>query len=334
MGGHGRLDGKTACALGVWMVLFVAAPPVHATSAVSLVWEAPRGCPTAETIAASVDKLVRHAPGAPLDVAVRVIEKGGRYSADVQTPTGQRSLEGETCRAVAETIVVILALAIDPDAEQTPAGSALLEEPTATPAPPPAPAPRTSPVTRRPPAPPSPAPPPRAAPAKPIAPMARWGGSGAMLMEYGMLPRPSVGPELSARLSRGIWSGEMRADALLPQSGTLPDDPARGGDLWWAGAYLGACVRTAPLRHCVGLEAGSLVGTGTGVKLPDTGYALWMAPRLDTGLDVELVGNWTLETRLEIAVPAHRPRFVLDQYGPVYRARALSTRGVLGLSWH
>jgi hypothetical protein len=307
------------------LILIALAAPARAESPVSLVWDAPSGCPTGEAVAASVAHLVRNAPPAPLEATVRVVEQGGRFTAELRTPSGERSLDGETCRAVAEAVVVILALAIDPESGQSVAAFPLLEEPAQAP----------TPVAAVPPPPPAPprVPPPQ--PARPIPRPAtlRLGASGFVLGEYGMLPGPTLGAEIDLRLTRGMWSAELGAGFLLPRSGTLPDDPVRGGDLWWAGGHLSGCARTGRFRHCAGLESGALIGTGDGVRVERTAAALWMAPVLQSGFGVRVAPGWAFESRLGLALPALRPRFVLDEIGPVHQPAPLSVRLLLGLGW-
>lgn len=62
--------------------------------------------------------VVHEAPAAPLKVAARIAQHGARWSLTVKMETSERQVDGESCAAVAQEPIVIIALAIDPKADQ------------------------------------------------------------------------------------------------------------------------------------------------------------------------------------------------------------------------
>lgn len=87
--------------------------PAHADVA----WEAPAGCPPADEVRAQIEAHLRR----PIDGAVEarmVVERAGRrWRVVMTTSAGERTLEASSCRDVAESAALILAMTI---AESTP----------------------------------------------------------------------------------------------------------------------------------------------------------------------------------------------------------------------
>src|ERR1700734_4155731 len=91
--------------------------------AVSLSWTAPTGCPTQTEVLAQIRSAVGPAVSAHDPVHARaVVARGeretwqGALELSVGGQESTRQVEGETCRAVADAVVVMVALAVNPDA--------------------------------------------------------------------------------------------------------------------------------------------------------------------------------------------------------------------------
>jgi hypothetical protein len=285
---------------------------------VALSWEAPPECPSRESVVAGVRRLLRAAPETPLSARARVSQQRNRWIAELETPSGRRTLEAESCLVLAETVSVILAIAVDPAAVNRVAESARANEPredaragssgaatptvTATPsggeasqAPAPAPNPtkgsdRLTAGSRTP---------------------DRWtvGLSLRALLEFGILPGPAFGGTLAIRLERGIWGFELGASALLPQEAELDADPTHGGTMRWFGGHVLGCVApriAISCDVCAGVELGRLSGAGFGVDVPRTGHALWFAPLVTSGLRYPLAASLSFEARLVRWLPFNK----------------------------
>ena len=302
--------------VAVWTV---ALPGQTAEPALQLTWKAPRECPTGHEVEQAVLHLVGNVPGEPLDASVVVSKVGARYRAQIHTAGGarERSLEGESCEAIAEAVAVLLALAIDPTSLARADTQPLFAAPTvsaataASSAPPPA---RTTP------------------PAKRVRVDARLAGA----LESGPLPSTGVAGALQvgARLSR--WSAHARVMVRTPQERDLPEPDGAGGRFGMVSAGLLACgavprPTSAWLDLCLAGEIGRLSGEGYGVSQPRSGSQVWLGLGGGALGVVALGSGLTLTGGLEVLpVPVHRP-FDLDGIGEVYRPSGVCVRGLLGV---
>ncbi|HEY8142271.1 MAG TPA: hypothetical protein VIG06_06355 [Kofleriaceae bacterium] len=298
-------------------------------SAVALSWEAPAGCPSSERILAETDRIlagstVRTDP--PIEARARVRQEGERWLLSLETrrgaAAGSRELEGESCTALGEAMIVILVLMIDP---------ALVSET------PPRLEPEPSPEVK---------PPPPAAPvtvSKPAAPPpapqdCRWGRPAialAALGDLGALPGPAGGGELSFGLRRCAFGASAGVLGLAPRTGEAALDAGAGGDVWLLAGAGAATFRrdlgAVGLGARAGLEAGAMSGRGVGINHPDAGRALWLAASGGVTLAVPLGARLAAVLGLDLVVPLRRPRFIIDDLGAVHRPAAVTGRAALGL---
>jgi hypothetical protein len=338
----GRMSARHV--LGATAVFAVASVAVNARAQapLTLEWQAPDGCPTGPSVTRAVEKLITEPPGRVLEASATITKLGERWAAEIRTPRGERRLDGESCRAVAEAVAMVLALAIDPNASPNAAAFAAFDEPDS-------PAPESPPSAERAPAPRAPA----AASSSPSRPSDRAAsptetsrerdddapGVIAALFavgELGMLPQPTLGAALGVGVGAGAWSAEVGPMLLIPRSGSLENDTSRGGEIGYIGGYAAGCL--APFRSrrfdvCGAFEVGRIAGTGFGVTDPLPGEALWLAPALFGAMRVPVAGSFGGEGRLVLAAPLHRPTFELDALGAVHRPAPFSVRGELGFSW-
>ena len=318
---------------------------------VDLTWEAPSDCPSSDDIQSRVRELVQQPPVTPIAARAVVHPNGDDYTLELSTESGHRLVSGDSCAAVVDALVVILALAVDPNAlvalDDNPLVAAP-ETPQATqPEPPeqpaqPAPVPATAPPAR------SPPPPERASVPPPAAPTRRFplpeekarvrlGVSWLALGEVGLLPAPSFGPTVLLRASSGAGALELGGSYLAAQRATVDDEPDKYGLLTWGAGHVVGCALVrgrSELFGCAGLELGQLSGVGRGVDHQQTAWAWWVAPRMAGGARVGLGRGVSLEGRVGLSVPLNRPGFGIEPYDEVFRPDRVSVRLLAGIAWH
>ena len=307
------------------------AEPAPRPSAIALTWEAPAGCPSSDRILAETDRIlagstVRTDP--PIEARARVRQEGERWLLSLETrrgtAAGSRQLEGESCTALGEAMIVILVLMIDPAlVPETP--PRLEPEPVAQ-LPPPPPPPAAPLVVARPQ---PPAPPPAGC---------RWGRPALALSalgDLGALPAPAAGGALAFGLRRCALGAEVSVHGLSPRTGEAELDAGAGGDLWLlaggAAFSLHADLGGLEVGARGGLEAGTMSGRGVGINNPDSGRALWLAAGAGATLALPLTARFAALLGVDLVVPLRRPRFVIDDLGAVHRAAAVTGRLALGL---
>jgi hypothetical protein len=152
-----------------------------------------------------------------------------------------------------------------------------------------------------------------------------------------MLPKPSAGAILAARVEAGRWTGELSGKLLAP-TWAHPETSARiGGDVSWMGVEVAGC--SAPFRWdrlagCLGVEAGELTGKGRGEGVDGkTGRALWLAGTFGLVVRSPISSRFAVDTRLALAVPVLRPRFGFDDHEPFFQPDGLSGRAMIGIAW-
>ncbi len=344
------------CGAGIVLALLALLCSSAKAWALELSWDAPSGCPRAEEVEAAVARL---AEGRPLDTApasVKLVQLGAeRWSAKLTWGTATRTLYGESCRSVTQAVVVILAMALEPESE-----AAAVEE--TSPAVSQAEVPRDGvsrdgvpqgEVSER-----------RASPDRALLDetspdetspdetsprrgtsregAARdtgfaWGASLRTLGEYGILPGPAWGGSVTMRGGLGDRFGEMAVLGLLPREAVLPERPNQGGRFHWVGVRLAGCTELgsrAMLFACAGFELGQVTGRGFGVRNPRVGSGPWLAPGLQGLLKLPLGRRWHFEAMLGGFVALVRPEFELDDQGVVHQSGPVSVRLELGLGWN
>jgi hypothetical protein len=298
--------------------LALSARRTSAARAEALTWIAPPACPDVETLRVALLRAAEDERAGD-GVCVDVTQNGQAWHARIDMPTGVRELEGESCQALADAVIVILTLASDerraapPPSASAPSAAAPVAS-TLTDAPPRGPAPTSV----------------RALPAR----------SGVMLgvalfAEVGLLPAPSAGPRLSLAFSDGHWAIEFAAAALLPRHAALGGGAAPNGDIHWLGGQALVCrFARGLLRLCAGGEAGELVGEGSGVNRPTTARGPWVAFAGQTALRLPLGESLSWEAGAGIAWALMRPQFGFDDVGVLHQAGQASGRLWLGLGWN
>jgi hypothetical protein len=301
--------------------------------AVSLTWTAPAGCPTQ----AEVLEQIRNVVGSPVNArdpveARAVLVPGeretwkGTLELSVGGQTSTRQVEGETCRAVADAVVVMVALAANPDALRAP--------PAEPPAPPPAPAP----LSAAPAVPPSATPPARESPVSRSTPAGRRpiALGASFLVAAGSLPGIAPGAEATLGWNPSRFGLEANGAFLATQRALLATRP-EGATFWLAHLGARACyevVRGAlDVAPCGGGGAEWTFAQGTGATVPANATGRAAMVSLGGRALAHLTAHIVLRVAVEAALPLARPRFVIhgvDGDETVYQASAIQGRATAG----
>lgn len=320
---------------------------VLASDPFTLEWTAPAGCPSEDDargrIAAALGEV--DAPTLRAQASITQTEDGmfalaltlGRDG----EPPGTRTLEGASCAEVADAAVLVIAIAIDPNA-----AAALLEPEPTVPEPPPVP-PEPDPEPKPEPDPePDPTPPPEPTPprepathstpgraAPPSDPSLDLGvdtlvQGGAAL---GVLPSASgmVGVHVALHGSR--WRAEVGGTYETPTNTTAPGNSDVGGrfQLWSVDVrgcpVLGRAAVAVPL--CLGFRAGQMHGAGRGSLERADAASPWLgvsfAPTLLWRPPTVAGGRLILGARGELSVSLTAPGFATTQGNAVFEGGPL-----------
>lgn len=307
----GRLDQRQASIRwGSALGLLLAASSAQARSrTLELSLRAPSECESAEHIEASVDELVRRTNGEPLAASLSISRTAQGYSAILQTPGAEpRRLSAPSCEAVVEAITVILALAIDPQA------NAHVRRPAS--------ATRDVAIV------------PEASGAHPVL----FEAGAASAFDTGTLPHVALGASVRAGVWAPRWSVTGAATFWLPASRSLANDPSVGGRFtWWTAAVSGcAGLATTPqLSLCLEPELGRLEGTGSGTRDNRSVGATWLALAAVPDVSADISRRVRFRAGLGPAFTVlGRHSFVLERSGEnleVHQPARVSLRGRFGL---
>lgn len=300
---------------------------------VLLSWVTPEssgsGCPDAAYVLAEVRRYVGTGTvvaRAPIlaSAMIRAGEAGGFQltlkTTDGET-SGERSFHDQSCRALADAAVVVLAWMVAPGAMATRS----LPPPPQSPA-----APSVSP-----------------APTKPVPPstLKRVGptpylGLGATA-DVGTLADPALGVE--GRLGVAVNRLRIEARAAYWPTRRKTVAPLANGDVPGATftlleAGLQACLEAFPaasrsrfgLALCADPEIDALNGAGFGVTVPAKASKTWLSFSAAIEGRVAIASRVRLFLRLAGVVPTEREHFALRGVGEIYRPTPVGGRGTLG----
>lgn len=257
-----------------------------ASPLVELELDAPPGCPAPAMVQRAIEHLVQHPPAAPVRVVARLVPLPDHWQLRASFENGMRMVDGDTCTSVAEALVVMVALAIDPigKLDESVFHEFELEEPP--PPPPAASAPGSSVASdagqgaqpaRSAAAPSSlsaskqqtsaarsaapwmsafqnvgsargdtPVPNGGPTPARPTE-SAKVGVTLSLLTASGLLPDWSLGPSGAVHYGHRRQWVELSASGLLPRFKSVGNGSAIGGTIGWFAAQAGGCA--LPVRN-------------------------------------------------------------------------------------
>jgi len=127
----------------------------------------------------------------------------------------------------------------------------------------------------------------------------------------------------------------LSAHATTPEKVTHSAFPEEGANILVLGGAVDACFVPGKARLwvplCLGFEGGAFRGRGFGVDNPTASYRPYVAPRIGTGLEIDLTRHIALALALETPLVALRPVFSIGGLGELYQAPIASFRLLAGL---
>jgi hypothetical protein len=354
-------------AFGLVVSLFPAVSARAEAPPLALEWTAPEGCPGQADVLARVLALVHpseanggRAEGTRATVRGVVTRSGGKASLRLETSvtraarsggtapegavSGTRQLAGATCDEVTAAGVLVIALAIDPDATTegtsgTPATGAATppETPPAEPSPT---GPAVPPVAVE-------KPPPTEAGAAVSAETGstRVFATGSALLDVGTLPGPALGFRAGAGLSIERVRVELGLGYLLPRFAPADASSSEGGaHVSLFTGNLRGCYVFVPGRigvdGCLGTEVGALIADGEGFDRSATVTTPWLAVEASTGLAFAISRDLSLGASVGAVVPLGRStiRYTSTSgdtrtYTELHQPSAVALRLGVGLSF-
>jgi hypothetical protein len=315
--------GAASIAVSSWSSRAVAG---DALRGIDLQWVAPSGCPDETWARTALAAYLGHRRSDTFKpTAVRVelsVAPGGRFRAALALDDGKggdRKFEGATCGRVADAAVLIVALTLDPLEV-----ASQIETPPAVPR-------REAPSTS----------------ASAEAPRRSTDGAGTTFElgveatgDVGSLPEATVGAGVIAGLRMGRTLLEMDAVAWVPRRALGGPTPGGGGEIGLYTAGLRGCYAVVQavesgilLAPCARLEGGVATGQGFGIAEPTSSKNPWGAAFL--GLSIRQstaasLGGWLT---IEGGMPFVRTKYVIEDFGTVFRASPVVGRLSLGLAW-
>ncbi|MEN9581093.1 MAG: hypothetical protein RJA70_4102 [Pseudomonadota bacterium] len=287
-------------------------------------WVAPPGCTDSGVVVEEAERLL----GRPLatveaiDFEVWITDRDGKWRLQLNTvarATGERAeriLDGKSCDEVASAAAVALAMVVNSHEAAEP-----MENEPSTDEPPPGGDPPEG----------SPQPQPKALRDAPPGQQLRGSLALAGVGDLGAFPSLGFGAMAVGAATYGslrlMAFGEVLVNSHEQGAGQAADFVLTNGGLL---ACLQRPLGSATAWLCGGAELGRLSGTGVGIENPQSGGALWWAPRADVGASFPFEGGLSIVSQVGLVAPQIRPTFVLDEV-LVYRPVAISGRLSLGL---
>jgi len=335
-------DVSVLVALLAWTVAL--APLAHVSAAgpsddsagkeIQLVWEAPPDCADDQEVRQAVDRYLGRQEYSDLGevvvhgTVVTTQPSGFRLHIEVNTPVGQtaRSVDSETCQALTRAAGLVIAIALDPlkvvdEVERVRAVAEARQLPE--PEPPSEPEPSSEPEP--------PLPPP--APQKSTLRLGLRASGG---IESGALPKVGAGVALAAAMIWPRWRLELQGIYVTPREHTPYDEtPGAGARLQLGAAAAAGCHVLARDRLevplCLGFEGGAMRADGVGLGDPKTSHRLWLAAFVAPKLAFVPHPRVALVAEVASVLTIVRPRFKIDDLGPLYSAGFVSVRALAGV---
>jgi hypothetical protein len=323
-------------ALGAAVLAVAAAAPLESAGAVTIEWNAPPSCPSAAAVDESLRAWLRAPVEGRIQVRADVVAGASGYVADLVVATewgnSRRHIEAGECTAIADTTVLIAAIAADPlaIAMREPLRELHSPPPVRPIAEPIEPAPIVDeavalPIDRAP----SPLP---ARKRKRRAPLGFVRIEGAFGL--GIVPQPSGGVggaigvqwrHLEIGLASMWWpprASTRTASGASAQVGLVVVAA-------YACGFLGS--RAWSVGLCGSVEPGVMTGQGRDVPSSQSPSVAWVGLGLGPRLRWSPIRRVGLVAGLEGVAVVHRPLFVIENEGEVYRAGIAAFRVRLGI---
>jgi hypothetical protein len=303
-------------------------PAPEEGSAVVLQWEAPAACPDVTALRRELQRYVSADAQVerPLRVRALVREDAGRFALDLELDAEgglmRQRIVADRCEVLASATALVVAVLLDP------AGVVERVEPSPPPEEPPSPPPVNPPISVVAPSVPTPAATPapkRRRAVQAILRIAALGGTG-------VLPRFGAGFSGAVGIRGRLFRAELVATGMLPQR-TRAEVANAGArvDAWTIGprGCVVPAVRTVEFPVCTGLDAGQIRARGFGLQTALRPVAPWVAIPLSASVlwaPAAASRRFAFGPGNEAWVATTRPRFGIDDLGPLYRAARAGVR--------
>ena len=301
-----------ACALAS-MASVAWASSARAAAPQDLEWTAPRECPTKAEITARVGRLIAKTHGLGDALRARTVvskdDRGGYHGEvsladDPSSPA--RRIDGDSCDAVSDAIVLILAIAVNPDA-------AMAIETTRT---------EDAPAVA----------------AAPVAPFDRsrpFAVTGAGIVDSGLFGAVTPGAELALGLRATHFSLDLAGTWLATTRATLAQRPSEGSSASvlqlvarGCGAFGGGLITAGP---CVGAGLSSISAHGFGSAQPVDRSTTLLLGLVGGRASYRLAPAVALWAEIDAVLAAQRPTFVIDNAGTVAQVPLATARLTAGV---
>lgn len=296
-----------------------------------LTWDAPPECPSAAEVMTELERITRVKPGREV-TAVRAEAKiertaDGRYRLRLLTQresqTGETDLDASSCSVLKRGVTLVLALTLGDGVDVVDDAGGATEDPAEPP------------VAPNKPEPPRPAPA-RPAPAPlPTSERGPWRVSPWLAAQgaWGLIQKPSFGPQIGVAVGAGRWLGRVDATFWPPVSGVRSQD-VDSTYLALVGG-LGGCVRAVPggwsLAACGAFQVGVIHGASAGAFKDGAASAPWYAVAPSFVVTAPAPIRVRLEASLAMALDP--PRFALRYADEIYRVSRFVPAASLGFAW-
>lgn len=305
-----------------------------------VVWRAPPGCPTEAAVRDRVATLLAGAEvtaGAAVELTAETRADGRwRLHAVLHGPSGvgERTLDADTCDALAETAALLTAIAAQPSL-------------AGTVPPPPPPSTDSSAAEDRPPRPsgeqasPVVVPPTETAPSRPAPPTARPRARRGLLalgggVAVGVLTTPMAVLRAAGGVRGRRWSVALTQTFWLPRDMPSAEVSGVGGRMWLWAAGLRGCGSPVNGRVevdlCGAVEVGAVTGRGIGALTQSVRQtSAWLALSGGPVLGVPVGMRTRLTLGVDLLVVAVRPHFSVLGGGEVCCGAQIGGRALLGV---
>ena len=293
--------------------------PARADERLRFAWSAPPECPDRPAVVRRIDALVGGVdvpPDLSFDADVLPAD-GGRWRIVLKSGwtggTTERRFESASCSSLAAATALIVAMSIDPAAvaDRATTAAGFREPPT------PDEADRVS----------------------------RGAGDKSRLHlaigprttgDLGSLPAPTLAAGGGVAFEWSTLRFEASALAWLPRR-TSSDPSAVAGEIGLVTGEARGCAQliggAAHFDACLGAEAGSTTGRGTGFPQATQAHGLWLAALAGVALrpsSRDLLGAWI---GFDVGVPLVVPTYVIEGLGEVHRPWPVLVRASMGMDF-
>jgi hypothetical protein len=292
---------------------------------VSLTWNAPAQCPSAQEIHASIRRLLASKAPAPSDrpvtAKVTLFPSGTVWRAEIVTESdglhGRRKFEGDTCATVADAAALVLAIMVNPekvahrDLGPSPPSSEARDNAPESPAP-------------------QPRPPARHVEDEHAFVIVRAFG----LSDFSTVPAPTFGTGIGIEL--GIHRLRVGAIAVAQpyQDVMFDDSTGLGARLRVTRVGTRACIAilrgAVEVAPCAGGEVVWMAGHALGVNKPENSVTQWAELVAGPEARISIGSGLGLVLDADAQVPIRRRDFAIRPPGIVHTVPALTTRATFG----